>query len=118
MYLIELNKVFSDLDRDIIEKIQEAQSKMSMLLQEHASKNAKYILGTTFTHPKFGECHIHNLEVQINKNKLMSFDYPLLIEEDYYNPYYVYLAYNKNLEKDTYLRLTEQEITKFIENNE
>ena len=50
MYLTELNKSFSELDRKIIHYINEIQTQMLAQAKEHALLLCKYKLGFIFTH--------------------------------------------------------------------
>jgi hypothetical protein len=117
MYLTELNRSFSDLDRKIIHYINEVKSQMLAQAREHALLTCKYKLGFEFTHPEYGLGFIQDIEINLNKEDFMSFDNNMtMMYEDYYKPYYMYIVdYYKGY--DVYgHRVTEVQIDNWINN--
>ncbi len=115
MYLSKLNKTFSELDRKIVYYIIQIQNQMEAQAREHALLTCKYKLGFKFIHPKHGMCVIRDLKIRLNKKDFMSFDNnTLLLDEDYYNPYYLYLIDSIETENVKGLVLNESDIEEFV----
>lgn len=93
MYLTELNRSFSELDRKIVHYINEVKGQMLLQARQLALLTCKYKLGFEFTHPKYGLGFIKDIEVNLNKEDFMSFDSDIILyDEDYYEPYYMYVV--------------------------
>jgi hypothetical protein len=93
MYLKELNKSFSELDRKIIQYIKKVTSQMLCQAKEQALLTCKYKIGFEFNHPVYGLGFIRDIEINLNKESFMSFDTDItMLEEDYYKPFYTYIV--------------------------